>query len=67
MTHLTYLELESLRHLIGECEVKARKLEAYAGQAESPELRSFCRQHADSANRSRQTLQSFLRERGGVQ
>ena len=67
MSHITYMELESLRHLIGECELKAKKFSVYARQVQNPELRDFCEREADSSNQSRQAMMAFLNEGGNVQ
>jgi hypothetical protein len=67
VSHITAMELESLRHLIGECDLKAKKLSSYARQVQNPELREFCEREADSANRSKQTLMNFLNEGVSVQ
>jgi len=60
--HVSQVELQSLRHLIGDCETKAKKLSLYADQCQNPELRNWCRREADVADRSRQTLLGILNQ-----
>lgn len=67
MPHVTEIELDSLRHLIGECELKAKKLGEYARDARDTELRNWCQQGADTARKSKDTLMGFLTEGVSVQ
>lgn len=62
MTHLTNMELDSLRHIIGECDVRSAKLDAYARRCGSPELRDWCRREAERASRLKEALTSYLSE-----
>jgi len=67
LPHITEMELQSLRHLIGECDLKAKKLSFYAEQSRNSELRDWCRREADTAERSKQTLLGLTNEGVNVQ
>lgn len=67
MSHLTNVELDGLRHLIGSCSVKAKKFRAYSQQCRNADLKNWCDREAGMAEQSRQQLLSFLTEEAGVQ
>ncbi|MBO9130830.1 hypothetical protein [Bacillus sp. 165] len=60
MQHLTELELENLRHLIGGHETVANKLDQYAQACSDPMLKQMLQQDARAARNTKQTLMSFL-------
>jgi hypothetical protein len=61
------MELQALRQLIGECDLKVRKLSIYARQVQNPDLRDFCEREAEASNQSRQAMMAFLNEGVNVQ
>lgn len=67
MPHLTNIELDSLRHLIGCCELGAKKLGQYAEEARNGQLRDWCRRQSAWAEEAKQQLASFLTEGGTLQ
>lgn len=67
MSHLTNVELDSLRHLIGCHELGAKKLGAYAQTAQDSQLKTWCQRQAEECNRAKQELMSFLNEGATMQ
>jgi len=57
---LTHMELENLRHLIGEHDTATQKLQEYANQANDPQIKQMLQQSAQSAQSTKQKLMSFL-------
>lgn len=60
MTQLNQQELQNLRHLIGSHETSAKKLEAYAQQAQDPQIKQMFQKSAQDAKNTKQQLLSFL-------
>lgn len=60
MAHITTLELDELRHLIGQQKLAAAKLGAYAQACRDPELRQQVEHLARQAGDSAQRLMTFL-------
>lgn len=60
MAGLNHVELQTLRHLIGSHETAYQKMEAYAQQAEDPQVRSYFEKSAKDAMQTKQKLMSFL-------
>lgn len=67
MSELTYMEVESIRHLLTDCQTKAKKLGAYVSECQSKDLRDICEREIDSSLKAVQTLTSFLNEGGNLQ
>ncbi|WP_044893254.1 hypothetical protein [Bacillus alveayuensis] len=57
---LTHLELENLRHLIGDHGTVANKLDAYAQACQDPQLKQIFQRDAQQARASQQKLMGFL-------
>lgn len=62
MPSLTTIELDYLRHLVGNTQAGAAKITAYAEQSEDPDLRSFLEQEAQTCRQRADTLMNFLRQ-----
>lgn len=62
MPHLTTMEVNSLREIIGETQLKAKKLDIYMRQVNDQELRDWCRREAQTADQGVRTLIGFLDE-----
>ncbi|HEY8426224.1 MAG TPA: hypothetical protein VIK73_09465 [Limnochordales bacterium] len=60
MAHLTALELEQLRHIIGEQKLTVEKLNAYSQACRDPELKQQVEHIARQANDNVQRLMTFL-------
>ena len=60
MANLSELELQNLRHLIGGFDTTKCKMEDYASYSEDPQIRQFFEQGAQSAQKNKQQLMSFL-------
>ncbi|NLG68894.1 MAG: hypothetical protein GX496_04900 [Firmicutes bacterium] len=60
MAHLTTLELEDLRHIIGEQKLAVEKLNAYSQACRDPELKQRVEQIARQASDNVQRLMTFL-------
>ncbi|WP_252502394.1 hypothetical protein [Sporosarcina sp. Marseille-Q4943] len=60
MNNLTELEVENLRHLIGEHSLITKKLEFYAQNCQDPELQSIFQRDAQAAKENQQQLLTFL-------
>ena len=54
------MELQNLRHLIGEHDTAIQKLTEYAQQAQDPQLKQMLQQSTQSAQDTKQQLMSFL-------
>jgi type III secretory pathway component EscR len=54
------IELQNLRHLIGAHDTAIQKMSAYAQQAKDPQVRSYFEKSAQSAQKTKQQLLSFL-------
>jgi len=60
MTQLTELELQNLRHLIGQHETVANKMDQYAQQATDSQFKQYFEQSSQEAKQTKQRLLSFL-------
>ncbi len=60
MSQLNQIELQNLRHLIGAHDTAIQKMSAYAQQAKDPQVRSYFEKSAQSAQKTKQQLLSFL-------
>lgn len=60
MNHISELDLQNLRHLIGGFDTTHCKMQAYAEQAQDMELKQFFQKSAQSAMTSKQQLMQFL-------
>lgn len=60
MAHLSQLELQNLRHLIGSHETAFQKLQNYAQQAVDPQIKQMFEHSAQDARNTKQKLLSFL-------
>ncbi|ADU25842.1 hypothetical protein [Ethanoligenens harbinense] len=60
MSQLNQMELQNLRHMIGEHESAYQKLQDYAQQATDPQIKAFFQKSAQSAQSTKQKLLSFL-------
>jgi ferritin len=54
------MELQTLRRLIGSQDTAYQKMEAYAQQAEDPQVRSYFEKSARDSMQTKQKLMSFL-------
>lgn len=60
MQEISILDLQNLRHLIGGYETSHCKMEAYAQQAQDPQIKQFFQKAAQSALQNKQQLMQFL-------
>ena len=60
MTNLSQVELQNLRHLIGEHDTSYNKLNAYASQAVDPQIKQIFTKAAQDSLNTKQKLMSFL-------
>ena len=61
MNHgLSELDLQNLRHLIGGYTTTHCKMQAYAAEAQDPNVKQFFEKSAQSAMQTKQQLMSFL-------
>ena len=60
MAHITTLELEQLRHMVGEQKLSVEKLNAYSQACRDPQLKQQLEQIARQCNDNVQKLMSFL-------
>ena len=60
MAHITMLELEELRHMVGEQKLAVEKLNAYAQACRDPELKQRVEHLARQCNDNVQKLMGFL-------
>ncbi len=60
MANLTQMELQSLRHLIGDEQLCATKCRSYAQAAIDPQLKQYFETTAKQAQQNVQKLQQFL-------
>lgn len=62
MAKLTQVELQNLRHLIGEHETSFQKLNNYASQAVDPQIKQIFTKSAQESLNTKQKLMSFLNQ-----
>lgn len=60
MANLSQVELQNLRHLIGEHDTSYNKLNAYASQAVDPQIKQIFTKAAQDSLNTKQKLMSFL-------
>lgn len=60
MTQINQMELQSIRHLIGEHETAYQKLSTYAQRCTDPQIKQLFQQSAQDAQNSKQRLMTFL-------
>jgi hypothetical protein len=60
MSQLNQIELQNLRHLIGEHETAFQKMQTYAEQATDPQVKAYFQKSAQDAQNTKQQLMSFL-------
>lgn len=60
MARITELDLQNLRHLIGDCENSYCKMTAYANDATDPKVKQFFKDAAQSATTNKKELMEFL-------
>jgi type III secretory pathway component EscR len=60
VAQINQLELQNIRHLIGQHETAYKKLSTYAQQCTDPQLKQFFQQSAQEAQTSKQKLMTFL-------
>ncbi|MEW6049283.1 MAG: hypothetical protein AB1609_22900 [Bacillota bacterium] len=60
MAHLTMMELDTLRHMIGEQRLCVDKLNHYAQHCLDPELKNHFQHLASLCNQNVQKLMGFL-------
>lgn len=58
--NLNQMELQNLRHFIGEVELSARKYDFYAQQCSNPQIKSYFQQAAQKSQQSLQQLTNYL-------
>ncbi len=61
MSQLNQVELQNLRHLIGSHENACQKMNAYAQQAQDPQVKAYFEKSAQDAQQTKQQLMSFLK------
>jgi hypothetical protein len=61
MSNLNELELQNLRHLIGQHETTAVKLDTYAQQCNDQQLKQMFQQSAQDARNTKNKLMTFLK------
>ena len=60
MTNLSQVELQNVRHVIGEHDTSYNKLNAYASQAVDPQIKQIFTKAAQDSLNTKQKLMSFL-------
>jgi len=60
MAKLSGIEIQSLRHLIGDEQLSATKAQSYAQNATDPKLKDFFNKEAKQAQANAQDLLKFL-------
>jgi hypothetical protein len=60
MSHISNLELENLRHFMGDLTLKVAKCQTYAQQCNDPQLKNYFNSSAQMTQHSIQTLRQFL-------
>ncbi len=60
MANLNQMELQNLRHLIGDEQLSATKCGTYAQQTQDPQLKNFFNKSAQQAQQNAQKLEQFL-------
>lgn len=60
MPKLNELELQNVRHLVGEHETSYRKLTSYADSCTDPQIKQMFEKSAQDALNTKQKLMTFL-------
>jgi len=60
MSHISNLELDTLRHFIGDLTVRSAKCQSYAQQCNDPQLKNFFSSSAQTEAHALQNLKQFL-------
>ena len=60
MSHISNMELETLRHFIGDLTLKTAKCQTYAQQCNDPQLKNFFNTSAQMDSHALQTFKQFL-------
>ncbi len=60
MPQLNQMELQNLRHMIGEHDTAAEKMQTYAQQCKDPQVKQYFEQSAQDAKQTKQQLMTFL-------
>lgn len=60
MAKISELDLQNLRHLIGDCENSHCKMTCYAQDATDPKVKEFFQDAAKSAMQNKKDLMAFL-------
>ncbi len=60
MSQLNQMELQNLRHMIGEHDTAVQKMQTYAQQCQDAQLKQYFEKSAQDAQQTKQKLMSFL-------
>ncbi len=60
MSNLNQIELQNLRHMIGEHDTAFQKMQVYAEQSTDPQVKAYFQKSAQDAQSTKQQLMSFL-------
>lgn len=60
MSEISILDLQNLRHLIGDYDTSHCKMTEYANEAKDPEVKKLFQDAANSAMKNKQDLMKFL-------
>lgn len=60
MSHISNMELETLRHFIGDLTTRVAKCQTYAQQCNDPQLKNVFNSSAQTEAHALQTLKQFL-------
>ena len=60
MPHISNMELQNLRHIIGAEHLEANKARVFAGQVNDPQLRAFLERKSRGAEQNVQKLSHFI-------
>ncbi len=60
MSQLNQIELQNLRHIIGEHDTAFQKMQTYAEQSQDPQVKAFFQKSAQDAQSTKQQLMTFL-------
>lgn len=60
MAQITEIDLQNLRHLIGDCENSYCKMTAYANDATDAKVKQFFKNAATDATNNKKELMTFL-------
>lgn len=60
MGNLSELELQNIRHLLTAAQTEEKKYQAYAEQANDPQVKQFFEKSVQSATQNKQTFLQYL-------